>query len=102
MCVRVLRCAAFGMGLAGLALAAPLTAAPSGPALQVGRLTLHRCRTPGAWCAAFERPLDPGGALPGKLSIYFEYYPHRGAAPAVGTLVATEGGPGYGDTDWRE
>jgi pimeloyl-ACP methyl ester carboxylesterase len=39
-----------------------------------------------------------GGTIP----IYFEYYPHSAAAPAAGTLVGAEGGPGYSTTDSRE
>ncbi len=69
--------------------------------LQVGSLTLRPCATPGAWCGNFTRPMDPLGAVPGQLPIYFEYYPHRTAGPALGTLVATEGGPGYPATQSR-
>ncbi len=64
-------------------------------ALQVGRLTLHRCETRAPWCGSLSRRLDPGGAVPGSISVYFEYYPHTGGGAAAGTLVATEGGPGY-------
>ena len=42
-----------------------------------------------------ERALDPLGEVAGSLRIGFEFYPHRGAGPSRGTLVATEGGPGY-------
>ena len=70
-------------------------------ALQVGRLTLHRCDTRAPWCGSLERRLDPSGAVPGTLPIYFEYYPHTASGPAAGTLVATEGGPGYPATGSR-
>jgi pimeloyl-ACP methyl ester carboxylesterase len=70
--------------------------------LRVGRLTLHRCETAAPWCAVLERPLDPSGALPGVLPVYFEYYPHAAPGPAAGTLVATEGGPGYPATESRD
>jgi hypothetical protein len=70
-------------------------------ALQVGRLTLHRCETRAPWCGSLSRPLDPGGAVPGSISVYFEYYPHTGGGAAAGTLVATEGGPGYPATESR-
>ena len=46
------------------------------------------------WCGTIERALDPTGAVPGRIEVYFEYYPHSAAAAAAGTLVATEGGPG--------
>jgi pimeloyl-ACP methyl ester carboxylesterase len=71
-------------------------------ALKVGRLTLHRCDTPAPWCGVMSRPLDPGGAEPGTLPIYFEYYPHSASGAAAGTLVATEGGPGYPATGSRD
>ncbi|MGB6603678.1 MAG: alpha/beta fold hydrolase, partial [Steroidobacteraceae bacterium] len=71
-------------------------------ALRVGHVTLHRCQTPAPWCGTLVRPLDPGGAVPGSLSIYFEYYPHSAPGAAAGTLVATEGGPGYPATGSRD
>jgi pimeloyl-ACP methyl ester carboxylesterase len=46
--------------------------------------------------------LDPAGAVAGTVAVYFEYYPHDGSGPARGTLVATEGGPGYGATGSRD
>ena len=46
--------------------------------------------------------MDPTGVIPGRLSIYFEYYPHSGAGQSLGTLVATEGGPGYPATESRD
>ena len=48
------------------------------------------------------RPLDPTGAVPGRISIYFEFYPHTGPGKSIGTLVATEGGPGYPATLSRD
>ena len=76
-------------------------AAPPAGGLTVGSLTLHRCGGVAPWCASLERPLDPRGVVPGTVPVYFEYYPHTGTAPAAGTLVATEGGPGYPATDSR-
>ena len=83
------------------AVSAPGSDARPMAALQVGRLTLHRCDTRAPWCGSLYRRLDPGGAVPGTLSIYFEYYPHTASGPAAGTLVATEGGPGYPATGSR-
>jgi len=71
------------------------------PALRVGALELHACAPPGAYCGALERPLDPLGLVPGTVSVYFEFYPHSLPGPAVGTLAASVGGPGYSTTDWR-
>lgn len=68
-----------------------------------GTLTLEPCRTiDGALCGTLIRPLDPTGKLPGTIPIRFEFYP-RGdqAKPALGTLVAAEGGPGYPSTGSR-
>lgn len=90
-----------------LILAAPAAIAEApGPAaadtLTVGELTLHRCESPAPWCGTLARPLDPSGTVAGTLTVYFEFYPHSAAAPAAGTLVATEGGPGYPATESRE
>ena len=86
--------------------AAAAQAAQPGPTsaavLQVGQMKLHRCTTPAPWCGTLERALDPTGVVPGRISIYFEYYPHSGAAAAAGTLVASEGGPGFPATESRD
>ncbi|HET9390326.1 MAG TPA: alpha/beta fold hydrolase [Steroidobacteraceae bacterium] len=77
------------------------TPRPPQPTLRVGSLTLHRCESPAPWCGTLERPLDPAGRVAGTIAIYFEYYPHSSSGPAQGTLVATEGGPGYPATESR-
>ncbi len=89
---------------AGLALlAAQFAAAAERVAtLTVGTITLHQCETPAPWCGTLARPLDPSGAVPGTIEIYFEFYPHFKPGRAAGTLVATEGGPGYPATESRE
>jgi len=83
----------------------PISAADqthSGPAtLKVGTVTLRHCVTAAPWCGTLQRPLDPSGRVPGTLGIYFEFYPHSGSGPAQGTLVATEGGPGFPATESR-
>jgi len=93
-------CAALGAVLT-LAAAARAGAAPAAVSRTVGSLVLHRCASAAPWCATLDRPLDPRGEVPGTVPVYFEYYPHTGAGPAAGTLVATEGGPGYPATDSR-
>lgn len=87
-----------------LSLAATAQAAAPAPAsaLQVGQVRLHRCSSAAPWCGTLERALDPTGVVPGRIAVYFEYYPHTGTAPAAGTLVATEGGPGFPATESRE
>jgi len=82
-------------GLAGARAEAP------NETLTVGQLTLHHCETSAPWCGTLVRPLDPSGATPGNLTVYFEFYPHRAAGAAAGTLVATEGGPGFPATESR-
>jgi pimeloyl-ACP methyl ester carboxylesterase len=82
------------------AAAAPQRARPA--TLRVGQMTLRRCASLAPWCGILARALDPSGAIPGTLPIYFEYYPHSASGPAEGTLVATEGGPGYPATESRD
>jgi pimeloyl-ACP methyl ester carboxylesterase len=65
-------------------------------------VTLQRCRTPLRWCGTFARALDPAGDVAGTLSVYFEFYPHSAPGKSLGTLVATEGGPGYPATESRD
>jgi len=83
------------------AASAAATEAGSHGTLTVGSLTLHHCSSAAPWCATLERPLDPRGVVAGTVPVYFEYYPHSGPGKAAGTLVATEGGPGYPATDSR-
>jgi len=65
--------------------------------------TLHPCGTEGAQCGTITRPLDPAGHVPGTIAIGFEFYPHLAAgSPSNGTLVATEGGPGFPTTQSRD
>ncbi len=92
---------------AGVRPTAPMPA-PAGNAgsspqtLRVGTLTLQRCSTPAPWCGSLDRPLDPTGRLPDRIQIYFEFYPHTALGRAQGTLVATEGGPGFPATESRQ
>jgi pimeloyl-ACP methyl ester carboxylesterase len=101
--------------LVALLLATPVclaSAAPRPPAddavqgrgavssIQVGSLALTRCGL--AYCGSVTRPLDPAQAVPGSVTINFEYYPPTNPAlPVAGALVATEGGPGFATTGSR-
>ena len=99
--MRAARMAGWRIG-AGLMLLLAVTGAVAAPAtLTVGSLTLNACHA-GGYCGELARPLDPLGLIPGSVSVYFEFYPHRGEGPLQGTLVATEGGPGYPTTDSRD
>jgi len=95
-------------GFACAGLLAPCAAAPArsdaapAPIKRVGRMTLEHCAEGPAYCGRIDRPLDPTGAIGGRISIHFEFYPHSDAGPSAGTLVATEGGPGYPATESRE
>lgn len=91
-------------GAAWLAAASPLAHAAdvATTSMRVGSMTLHRCAAPDAWCGNFSRPLDPAGVVAGEVPIYFEFYPHTGVGASQGTLVATEGGPGYPATLTRD
>ncbi|HEX3847703.1 MAG TPA: alpha/beta fold hydrolase [Steroidobacteraceae bacterium] len=82
--------------------ASPAWPATAPQALTFGGLELPRCRNVVAYCGDLDRPLDPTGAAPGKISIHFEVYPHSAPGPAAGNLVATEGGPGYPATLSRD
>lgn len=71
--------------------------APADDTLKVGALLLHRCDTGAPWCGYIKQPLGSD-----SIPIYFEFYPHTGDGPATGTLVATEGGPGFPATETRD
>lgn len=87
---------------AGPALLAPAEAAAAAKTLKVGTLTLQPCVGGSAWCGTLDRPIDPAGEVPGTIAIAFEYHPRSNTAkPSLGTIVATEGGPGYSTTASR-
>ncbi len=90
-----------GMAILGMAGAA---AAAVSDTISVGALTLSLCNTQyTGYCGAIERPLDPGGAVPGKVTVGFEYYPRRDRSLAsLGTILPQEGGPGYSSTGTRD
>ena len=89
--------------LLGLLLAAPLHARAAGQSITVGGLTLTKCITVyDGYCGSLTRPLDPAGHVPGALTVGFEFYPHSEAGPAVGTIIAQEGGPGFSTTGSRD
>jgi pimeloyl-ACP methyl ester carboxylesterase len=75
---------------------------PAREGVLVGSMELRPCSSAPGLCGSLDRPLDPTGAVPGRISIHFEYYPHSGPDKPLGTLVATEGGPGYPATLSRD
>jgi len=75
----------------------------SGDTLVVGSARLKRCsRDVSYYCGTLTRPLDPAGHVPGTIDIHYEWYPHTNTTPAKGTIVAIEGGPGFGSTESRD
>jgi hypothetical protein len=88
----------------GVALLAPASAGAAKPAktLKVGTLELQSCVGGTAWCGTLDRPIDPAGEVPGSIAIAFEYHPRTNTSKAaLGTIVASEGGPGYSTTASR-
>jgi pimeloyl-ACP methyl ester carboxylesterase len=77
-------------------------ATPAVRTIRVGALELRPCPNVPAYCGSLDRPLDPSGAISGRISIHFEFYRHYEAGKALETLVATEGGPGYPATLSRD
>ena len=92
---------AYLVHLAFLSMAGAATAAPN--TLKVGSFVLSLCNTDlTGYCGAIERPLDPTGAVPGIVTVGFEYYPRRDKAHArLGVILPQEGGPGYSSTGTR-
>ena len=80
----------------------PSAPPPAGSTLKVGTLELKRCGTGTAWCGALVRALDPADPAHESIAIHFEYYAHVLPGKSLGTLVATEGGPGFPATESRD
>lgn len=95
--------ALFGCAAADARPRAPAMTLPDEPARSAsGALTLHPCASLPARCGRLARPLDPSGRVPGDIGIAFLLYPHLNASlAAVGTIVATEGGPGFATSSSR-
>jgi pimeloyl-ACP methyl ester carboxylesterase len=83
-----------GCSIALVMLAASLAATPA------PRPALQPCGRHGGRCGTLVRPLDATGRVAGTVSVAFEVYPATGRRE--GTLVATEGGPGYPATASRD
>lgn len=81
-------------------LVAPTTTLDPTQPVQVGQLVVPRCDgIPGALCAALSVPLDRARPEGGTIGVAFLYFPARDqTSPALGTIVAVEGGPGYSTT----
>ena len=72
---------------------------------QAAEPDFHRCRdaAAGARCGHVGVPLDRLAPAGERIRIGFELYRRRDRGrPALGTIVAVEGGPGYSSTDSRD
>ena len=81
-------------------LAVLLTPASAGAAV-----VRHPCTDApgGTRCGSLRVPLDRSGAVSGTVKIEFERYLRRDQKrPALGTMLAIEGGPGFSTTDSRD
>jgi hypothetical protein len=66
--------------------------------IRVGTVTIPPCAASAlAWCTRIAVPLDYRDPSAGKIKIGFWWYPARRGHP-VGTILATEGGPGFPTT----
>lgn len=91
--------------LGGLALCLSLAAhAASAHAIKIGSVTLTPCVAQyDGYCGSIVRPIDPAKRVSGTIKIGFEFYPHTDTSkPALGTIMAQEGGPGYSTTGSRD
>ena len=70
------------------------------PELRMGAVALHPCGyNPQFYCGSLPRALDPTGQVAGTIHIHFEVDLHTDKSqPPLETLVAEEGGPGFGST----
>ncbi len=86
----------------GKRLDVPLSGVMKTSNIVVGSLELHPCDQVPAYCGSLTRPLDPAGEVAETIAINFEYYPRQDSSQsALGTIVAVEGGPGFGSTGSR-
>jgi pimeloyl-ACP methyl ester carboxylesterase len=72
-------------------------------ALKASGTLLHECDDPpGTLCGSIDVPLDRSNPRLGTVPIFFAVMPHTDPGPAVGTILASSGGPGISTTgDFR-
>src|SRR5258706_8070126 len=100
--VRLVLTALLSAGIAAGPTAAANHDEPPREPKRVGTLDLRPCRDAAEYCGELKRPFDPDDPAFGSINIHFEFYTHSAAGKSAGTLVATEGGPGYPATGSRE
>jgi pimeloyl-ACP methyl ester carboxylesterase len=75
------------------------------PASADAAVVRHPCKDApgGTRCGSLRVPLDRSGAVGGTVKVEFERYLRRDRGrPALGTMLAIEGGPGFSTTDSRD
>lgn len=81
------------------AAARPGSVAPRHP-IRVGTVTIPPCKVSRlAWCTRINVPLDYRDPAAGHIKLGFQWYPAT-SGPAVGTILAVQGGPGFPTTDY--
>jgi pimeloyl-ACP methyl ester carboxylesterase len=72
-------------------------------ALNASGTLLHECDDPpDTLCGSIDVPVDRSNPKLGTIPIFFAVMPHTDAGPAVGTILASSGGPGISTTgDFR-
>jgi pimeloyl-ACP methyl ester carboxylesterase len=66
--------------------------------IRVGTVTIPPCQASGlAWCTRISVPLDYRHPAQAHIKVGFQWYPAT-SGHAVGTILATEGGPGFPST----
>ncbi|MFY9663813.1 MAG: alpha/beta hydrolase [Candidatus Cybelea sp.] len=79
-----------------------LTGVSGSAGLRVGSVSLHRCYGGDYYCGTVRVALDPAGQVSGSIEIAIAWLPHSDrSARSEGTIVAVEGGPGYGSIGSR-
>lgn len=99
---RLVLIALLAAGIAGRPASAAGHIDPPHKTKRIGTVDLHACRDAPAYCGDFRRPFDPEDPASGSITVHFEFDPHSAAGKSKGTLVATEGGPGYPATGSRK
>ena len=89
-----------GLFLALAATVAAVAAASASAApIRLGDAVLRPCHDSPGYCGSLARPLDPGLRAGPRIRIAYKWFPATDPkAPAKGTIVAVEGGPGYPST----
>jgi pimeloyl-ACP methyl ester carboxylesterase len=68
-------------------------------ALKASGTLLHECDDPAdTLCGSIDVPLDRSNPTAGTIPIFFALMPHTDPGPAVGTILASSGGPGISTT----